>query len=96
MHCHAVIEVVPVFFAAIGGQIVIALPINLLQLILALFILYSVWIPGFHTRKPKKVVFLELELLLQCLLVQQLQLRHHLLFQSAKIEIKLLLHMQLS
>ena len=43
--------------AAIGVQFVIALPIALLQGVLAAFILYSTWAPKFRARAPGKRTF---------------------------------------
>jgi len=63
MHSHVLKSIVPVFLAgtvlgtAIGGQVVIALPIYLLKSILALFILYSVWVPAFQASDPGKKTF---------------------------------------
>lgn len=56
-------NVVPVFLAGtllgavIGGQVVVALPIYLLKGILAAFILYTVWAPGFRASRPGKKTF---------------------------------------
>ena len=56
-------EVLPVFLigtilgAAIGANLVVALPISLLQFILATFILYSTWAPKFQAAKPSKMTF---------------------------------------
>ncbi len=55
--------IVPAFLAgtllgaAIGVQFVIALPIALLQGVLALFILYATWAPKFQARNPGKRTF---------------------------------------
>ena len=63
MYRHVLKSIVPVFSigtilgAAIGGQIVVTLPIYLLKSILAVFILYSVWVPGFQTSNPGKKTF---------------------------------------
>ena len=43
--------------AVVGGRLVVALPVALLQLILALFILYAVWGPKFSARKPGRAAF---------------------------------------
>lgn len=43
--------------AAIGGQLAVALPISLLQLILAVFILYTTWAPRFKASNPGKKTF---------------------------------------
>ena len=56
-------EILPAFLigtllgAAIGVQFVIALPIGLLQGVLAAFILYSTWAPKFRARAPGKRTF---------------------------------------
>jgi len=56
-------KVLPMFLAGsligiiVGGKVVITLPVFVLQSILAAFILYSTWAPGFTARKPKKVAF---------------------------------------
>ena len=63
MYRHILIKVMPMFLAGsiigiiIGGKVVITLPVFLLQGILAVFILYSTWAPGFTARKPKKIAF---------------------------------------
>ena len=63
MYRHVLRRIVPVFLAgtvlgaAIGGQVVVALPIYLLKSILAAFILYSVWIPRFQASDPGKKTF---------------------------------------
>ncbi len=43
--------------AAIGGQVVVTLPVSWLQAILGAFILYTVWSPGFRARKPRMKTF---------------------------------------
>ncbi len=43
--------------ALVGGQLVVALPVLLLKVILAVFILYTVWVPKFHARRPGNKVF---------------------------------------
>lgn len=54
---------VPVFVlgsvigALAGAKLVIALPIALLQLVLALFIVYAAWAPGFRGGEPSRVKF---------------------------------------
>ena len=56
-------EILPIFLigtilgAAVGANLVVALPITLLQLILAIFILYATWAPKFHASKPGKKTF---------------------------------------
>ena len=56
-------EILPVFLigtilgATIGANLVVALPISLLQLILVIFILYSAWVPNFQASKPSKMTF---------------------------------------
>lgn len=63
MHRHVLMSIVPVFVigtilgAAIGGQVVVVLPTYLLKSVLAAFILYSVWIPGFQASDPGKKTF---------------------------------------
>jgi uncharacterized membrane protein YfcA len=63
LHKHMLREIVPVFVlgtilgAAIGGRLVIALPIAVLQTILAVFVLYSVWAPKFQASSPGKKTF---------------------------------------
>lgn len=69
MYRHTMREIVPVFVigtmlgAAIGGQVVVALPTYLLKGILALFILYSVWAPRFRASRPGKKTFFGVGLL---------------------------------
>ncbi len=64
MYRNVLTEIMPMFLigtilgAIIGGQVVIVLPIALLQIILALFILYSVWVPSFQASKPKNRTFI--------------------------------------
>ena len=36
----------------VGGNLVISLEVWLLQLILALFVLYATWVPGFRSNRP--------------------------------------------
>lgn len=56
-------SILPVFLlgslvgAIVGGQLVVTMPTTLLQGILALFILWSVWAPGFQASKPGKKTF---------------------------------------
>lgn len=63
MYRHALTVLLPVFLigtivgATVGGQLVVALPLHILQSILALFILYSVWGPKFQARKPSRKAF---------------------------------------
>lgn len=63
MRSHILTEIVPAFLlgtilgAAVGVQLVIALPISLLQAVLAVFILYSTWAPRFQARNPHKKTF---------------------------------------
>ncbi len=60
---HSFFEILPAFLigtllgAVIGGHLVIALPLSLLQLILGLFILYSTWAPRFKASNPHKKTF---------------------------------------
>ena len=55
--------IVPVFLigtiigAAIGGQLVVSLPVSVLQAVLAGFILYTTWAPKFSSRSPGKRTF---------------------------------------
>jgi uncharacterized membrane protein YfcA len=63
MRSHILLGIVPAFLigtilgAAIGVQLVIALPIALLQGVLAAFILYSTWAPKFRASNPGKRTF---------------------------------------
>ena len=63
MRSNILTEIVPAFLigtilgAAIGVQFVIALPISLLQAVLAVFILYATWAPKFQARNPGKRTF---------------------------------------
>ncbi len=63
MRSHILTGIVPAFLvgtllgAAIGVQLVIALPIALLQGVLATFILYSTWAPKFRARASGKKTF---------------------------------------
>ena len=63
MFRHMFYQILPPFLigtvlgAAIGGQLVFALPISLLQLILALFILYITWAPKFTASNLGKKTF---------------------------------------
>lgn len=63
MRSHILTGIVPAFLigtllgAAIGVQVVIALPIALLQGVLAAFILYSTWAPEFRARAPGRKTF---------------------------------------
>ena len=56
--------IIPVFVlgtiigAFVGGQLVMVLPVAVLQIILSLFILYTVWIPSFTARKTNSIAFL--------------------------------------
>ena len=43
--------------ALAGAQLVIALPIALLQMVLALFIVYAAWAPGFRGGRPSRAKF---------------------------------------
>ncbi len=69
LRSHILTEIVPAFLigtilgAAIGVQFVIALPISLLQAVLAAFILYSTWAPKFRASSPGKTTFFGLGLL---------------------------------
>ena len=63
MRSHILVEIVPAFLigtilgAAIGVQLVIALPIAVLQGVLAAFILYSTWAPKFRASNPGRRTF---------------------------------------
>jgi uncharacterized membrane protein YfcA len=63
LRAHILTEIVPAFLigtilgAAIGVQLVIALPTALLQGVLAAFILYSTWAPKFQVSNPRKKTF---------------------------------------
>ena len=63
LRSHVVTGILPAFFigtiigAAIGVQLVIALPIAPLQVVLAVFILYSTWAPKFQASNPGKKTF---------------------------------------
>ncbi len=63
MRSNILTGIVPAFLigtilgAAIGVQFVIALPISLLQGVLAVFILYSTWAPKFRARAPGQKTF---------------------------------------
>ncbi len=63
MRSHILLEIVPAFLigtilgAAIGVQLVIALPIAVLQGVLAAFILYSTWAPKFRASNPGRRTF---------------------------------------
>ena len=54
------LEIVPLFLfgtllgALVGGQLVVTLPVTLLQTVLGMFILYSAWAPGFKAKRPTK------------------------------------------
>ncbi len=56
-------EVLPFFLigtilgAAVGANLVVVLPISLLQTILAVFILYATWGPRFQASTPGKITF---------------------------------------
>lgn len=69
LRSHILTEIVPAFLigtilgAAIGVQFVIALPISLLQAVLAVFILYSTWAPKFRASSPGKKTFFGLGVL---------------------------------
>ena len=64
MYRQVLTEIVPMFLvgtivgAIIGGQVVVSLPVDLLRGILALFIFYSVWVPGFQAKKPQNKTFI--------------------------------------
>jgi uncharacterized membrane protein YfcA len=56
-------KIVPMFFfgtilgALIGGQLVVTLPVASLKIVLALFVLYAVWIPKFQATRPDQKTF---------------------------------------
>jgi len=60
----AMLSIVPSFLlgtlagAALGAQIVVSLPTPLLQVVLAVFILYATWAPKFRSSRPGQVKFL--------------------------------------
>lgn len=60
----AMLSIVPSFFlgtragAALGAQIVVSLPTQLLQVVLAVFIVYATWVPKFRSSRPGQVKFL--------------------------------------
>ena len=43
--------------AIVGGQVVVALPVEILQIILSTFILYTVWAPALKAHAFKKFTF---------------------------------------
>lgn len=57
-------EIIPTFLvgtiigAIVGGQVVVVLPIETLQIILSLFILYTVWVPPLKAYSVKKFTFI--------------------------------------
>ncbi len=69
MSAHVLTRIVPVFVAGtivgalVGGKFVVSLPLPILQLVLALFILYSTWAPSFSTNKPGKLAFFNVGLI---------------------------------
>ena len=56
-------EIIPAFLvgtiigAIVGGQVVVALPVEILQIILSIFILYTVWVPALKAYAVKKFTF---------------------------------------
>jgi len=60
---HILFNIMPMFILgsligiAIGGKLVVTLPVYVLQSILAVFILYSTWAPRFTAHKPRKSTF---------------------------------------
>ena len=60
---HVLHPILPAFLAgtiigaAVGGQLVVSLPVPLLQAILAAFILYATWAPKFQANAPGKGAF---------------------------------------
>lgn len=63
MSTHVLTRIIPVFVAGtivgalIGGKFVVSLPLPILQVVLAVFILYSTWAPKFSTNTPGKLAF---------------------------------------
>lgn len=63
MYKNILTGILPVFLAGsilgavVGGQMVIALPVPLLKAILAIFILYSIWVPKYQASKPGQKTF---------------------------------------
>ena len=57
-------KIIPAFLmgtiigAIAGGQVVVALPVEILQIILSIFILYTVWVPALKAHSVKKVTFM--------------------------------------
>lgn len=57
-------EIIPIFLIGtiigviLGGQVVVALPVEILQVILSIFILYTVWVPTLKALAVKKFTFL--------------------------------------
>ena len=43
--------------AIVGGQVVVALPVEMLQIILSIFILYTIWVPALKAHDFKKFTF---------------------------------------
>ncbi|MFL2783101.1 MAG: sulfite exporter TauE/SafE family protein [Rhodospirillales bacterium] len=64
MHKSVNIEIIPLFIlgtiigALVGGNLVVELPTHALQMVLAVFILYSVWAPDFLANRLSKISFL--------------------------------------
>ncbi|MDA0997193.1 MAG: sulfite exporter TauE/SafE family protein [Proteobacteria bacterium] len=60
---HILTSIVPAFFvgtiigAAIGAQLVVSLPTAVLQVVLALFVLYATWAPKFKASDPGQKTF---------------------------------------
>ena len=56
-------QIVPVFLigtvlgASVGSKLVITLPTTILQLIIGLFVLFSVWVPKFRASMPNRKTF---------------------------------------
>ncbi len=44
--------------SVVGANLFVALPLWLLQLALALFVLYATWLPGFQAKRPSRGAFL--------------------------------------
>ncbi len=60
---NVLLAIVPVFLAGtllgavIGGKLVVALPLPVLQIVLALFIIYATWAPKFTAHNPGNLTF---------------------------------------
>jgi len=60
---HVLKSILPAFVAGtiigatVGGQLFVSLPTPVLQVVLALFVIYATWTPKFQTRTPGKKTF---------------------------------------